>query len=250
MTSARKKKEVTAAAVAQRRLSKASPSLEKNKEEAGATARASPAAHHLDEPSRLPVPLAVLTQLLEEDIHGSSSTPTGGPPPLYAAIETKQGYVYTGEVTGVDAYYNITLSGATVRRQRRCDVERHLIRDKYMALLSHIDHMSTSLLPDEYIERPDSPAHPRFVGAYVARSNNVVMIQFLNEPDQESMVSVRRPIEGEEDDAAMKPKFAQVSRLEAAFRSTASMIKKALQKQRLADRQARRKRIAAEKIKK
>lgn len=181
--------------------------------------------------SRMPVPLAVLfhfmfgvytappSSLTEDDATSASSTTVGQSRNTMAPlqhlveveVECKQGYVYTGTLLAVDAYYNLTLGeNTTVRRQRQCDVERQLIREKYTSLLDggssggsssswgsptssmhHADRTTLhssggglqpfqDLLPPELVERPHSPALPTYIGTTMIRSSHIFMIRFLS----------------------------------------------------------------------
>lgn len=104
-------------------------------------------------------------------------------------VECRQGYVYTGTLVAVDEFYNLTLGeNTTVRRQRLCDIERQLIREKYTSLLEGAGgglgggqgSRYLDLIPQELVERPHSPALPSHVGPISIRSSHIFMIRFVS----------------------------------------------------------------------
>lgn len=220
-------------------------------------------------PQRFPVPLAVLHHYLRRysNRHSTSSsssigsaTDSHGPsasPAILVEVETTQGYVYAGRLIDVDPFYNMTLADAFVRRRRACDIERECIRQKFESLLDiraddpHSSRMA-HLIPDELIERHDSAARPTLVGHITIRSSHVLMVVFLEEPQAEAQAHVPVPNDTRKEgrktantEGTHHSHHHSVARLAGVFKSTAVAVKKAMDRQRQADRQERRQRIAA-----
>ncbi|AAZ12702.1 ssm4 protein, putative [Trypanosoma equiperdum] len=130
--------------------------------------------------SQDPLPAAVIREFLEmhqqcnDQSLGQGESPTGTEKdgtraaearvvsaPLRVEVETTHGYVYEGRLVAMDEFYNVTLTEATKRRERLCDVER-------------------SLLTMHGFPAPAaSPSTRReYVGSVLVRSGNLLMIRF------------------------------------------------------------------------
>lgn len=227
---------------------------------------------------KLPVPVGVIVAALEtlreKDSGGGhqeggegEQKPSGGPSPptllpyspavfsstsnafIEVEVETKQGYVYSGKLVDMDADYNVTMREATVRRERLCDVIRATRRRQRQVLLAQLG----SLVPKELVqaelageggeaEREGAATRPKFIGSVLIRSSNMLMTRFL-QPSAPTAPSLVGKDSEKQKPATTDPRDPRD--LRSAYRSAAVAIRKAMQKERTKDREARRKRLLA-----
>lgn len=169
-------------------------------------------------------------------------------------VETKQGYVYAGKLVDLDREYNMVLREATVRRERPCDVVRATRRHQRRTLLAQLGSLAPPelLMTEQDGERDGAATRPRYLGSVLIRSSNLLMARFPRAPAQPSSspgVSTATGAPQGKGDGKTKPD-ADPRDLRAAYTSAAVAVKKAMQRERNKNREARRKRLAAIKKKK
>lgn len=178
-------------------------------------------------PPRLPVPLVVI----QDYLLSKRSSPAASSSSVLVEVEVRQGYVYEGVLESIDDFYNVTLSRATVRRRRICDVEREAVRRKYKSISGLVE------LPPEMVERHDGPTQRQFIGETVLRSNNIYMMCFVSAAE----LDAEDKNNGEK--SRTKGGRRKSSSLVSAFKSMGVAVKKELERRRQLDRQERRRRL-------
>ncbi|KPA76109.1 hypothetical protein ABB37_07881 [Leptomonas pyrrhocoris] len=185
-----------------------------------------------------------------------------GPSPAVAGmeveVETKQGYLYSGKLALLDAHYNVLLHESLVRRARAFDYERaareqeeqqearliasSLRGSSYYDAAAAAETAATSTLSTSatahYLQLQDRLPRPRYVGTVSLRSNNVVLMRFV-EPTGLPTTSAAA--------AATAVADSAWGRLRRSFSAMAAAIKAHLQKEKMRRRAARRARLAAKK---
>jgi small nuclear ribonucleoprotein (snRNP)-like protein len=160
-------------------------------------------------------------------------------------VETKQGYLYSGKLALLDAHYNVQLHESLVRRARAFDFERAIAEEQRR---QEARLLAISLQGGAFSDPRDggvtggTPAsqlidwlpRPRYIGTVSLRSNNVVLMRFVD------------PTAGPVPATATTTETAWV-RLRKSFAAMAAAIKAHLQREKMRRRAARRRRLDAKK---
>ncbi|GET87585.1 hypothetical protein, conserved [Leishmania tarentolae] len=155
-------------------------------------------------------------------------------------VETSQGYVYTGKLVHIDARYNIMLNEALVRRARGFDVERAALREK---LQRESRLLATSLQgvvaqdADVVESTSELMPRPRYIGATYIRSNNIFLMRFIDTAACTGGTA-----------ASVSSSNSALGKLKSNFSMMAASIKAHLQREKMRNRAARRKRLEAKKV--
>ncbi|CAM37841.1 conserved hypothetical protein [Leishmania braziliensis MHOM/BR/75/M2904] len=155
-------------------------------------------------------------------------------------VETNQGYVYTGKLVHIDARYNVILHEALVRRARSFDVERAMLREKSQREAQLIASSLQGVVAEEAeVVRSTNEfmPRPRYIGVTYLRSNNIFFMRFIDGAARTGTSA-----------ASAVSTHSALGRLRSEFVVMAAAIKAHLQREKMRNRAARRKRLEAKKM--
>ncbi|CAJ1987815.1 LSM domain containing protein [Leishmania donovani] len=154
-------------------------------------------------------------------------------------VETRQGYVYTGKLVHIDDHYNVMLNEALVRRARSFDVERAILREKSQQearlIASSLQGMVTEDA-DVMQSTSELMPRPRYIGATYIRSNSIFLMRFVDAAGGTGTTAVSAAFSN-----------SALGQLKSDFSMMAASIKAHLQREKMRNRAARRKRLEAKK---